>query len=60
MESLQKRWNDWISSFTKKNEDASGGDEKANIKSAEIVYVFGPSGTGKVRILAALSTFIML
>ena len=52
MESLQKRWNEWISSFKKKN--ASVGDEKANIKSAQIFYVVGPPGTGKVSVVLLL------
>ena len=47
MESLQKRWNDWISSFKQKN---ASGDKEANIKSAQIVFVFGPEGTGKVSL----------
>ncbi|KAL7491714.1 hypothetical protein ACHAWT_001980 [Skeletonema menzelii] len=44
MESLQKRWNDWITSLKKKDETT---DKDAQIKSAQIVYVFGPPGTGK-------------
>mmetsp|Transcript_14946 Transcript_14946/g.24478 ORF Transcript_14946/g.24478 Transcript_14946/m.24478 type:complete len:344 (+) Transcript_14946:78-1109(+) len=44
MESLEKRWNEWVTSLKKKDETT---DKDAQIKSAQIVYVFGPPGTGK-------------
>jgi len=44
MESLKQRWDEWVISL-KNKKVASGG----SIKSAQIVYVFGPPGTGKVR-----------
>eukprot|EP00985_Skeletonema_marinoi_P022615 scaffold14535_cov198-Skeletonema_marinoi.AAC.4 len=44
MESLKQRWDEWVISLKSKKGGASGG----NIKSAQIVYVFGPPGTGKV------------
>eukprot|EP00985_Skeletonema_marinoi_P019984 scaffold11650_cov77-Skeletonema_marinoi.AAC.1 len=43
MESLKQRWDEWVISLKNKKGGASGG----SIKSAQIVYVFGPSGTGK-------------
>jgi len=44
MESLKQRWDEWVISLKNKKGGASGG----SIKSAQIVYVFGPMGTGKV------------
>jgi len=44
MESLKQRWDEWVISLKSKK----GGTSGCNIKSAQIVYVFGPSGTGKV------------
>jgi len=43
MESLKQRWDEWVLSLKNKKGGASGG----SIKSAQIVYVFGPMGTGK-------------
>jgi len=43
MESLKQRWDEWVISLKNKKGGASGG----SIKSAQIVYVFGPMGTGK-------------
>eukprot|EP00984_Skeletonema_dohrnii_P010616 scaffold4137_cov126-Skeletonema_dohrnii-CCMP3373.AAC.7 len=47
MESLKQRWDEWVISLKSKKGGASGG----NIKSAQIVYVFGPPGTGKNHLL---------
>eukprot|EP00985_Skeletonema_marinoi_P015377 scaffold7926_cov147-Skeletonema_marinoi.AAC.4 len=45
MESLKQRWDEWVISLKNKKGGASGG----SIKSAQIVYVFGPPGTGKTH-----------
>eukprot|EP00984_Skeletonema_dohrnii_P002957 scaffold1008_cov106-Skeletonema_dohrnii-CCMP3373.AAC.7 len=45
MESLKQRWDEWVISLKSKKGGASG----CNIKSAQIVYVFGPPGTGKTH-----------
>eukprot|EP00984_Skeletonema_dohrnii_P008212 scaffold3014_cov111-Skeletonema_dohrnii-CCMP3373.AAC.10 len=54
MESLKQRWDEWVISLKMKNKkkkkkgaSESGGGGNIKIKSAQIVYVFGPPGTGK-------------
>ncbi|KAK1734454.1 hypothetical protein QTG54_014961 [Skeletonema marinoi] len=46
MESLKKRWDEWVISL-KKNKTEASGDKDAKTKYTQIVYVVGPSGTGK-------------
>eukprot|EP00985_Skeletonema_marinoi_P024902 scaffold17783_cov198-Skeletonema_marinoi.AAC.1 len=46
MESLKKRWDEWVISL-KKNKTEASGDKHAKTKYTQIVYVVGPSGTGK-------------
>eukprot|EP00984_Skeletonema_dohrnii_P025958 scaffold15199_cov151-Skeletonema_dohrnii-CCMP3373.AAC.1 len=46
MESLKKRWDEWVISL-KKNKTEVSGDKDAKTKYTQIVYVVGPSGTGK-------------
>lgn len=53
MESLKTRWDEWITSLTKKKDDATS-EEDGKMKASEIVYVLGPSGTGKVCCLLQL------
>ncbi len=57
MESLKKRWDEWITSLTKK--DATS-DKDAKIKATQIVYVVGPGGTGKVCSSSSVSYVLPL
>ena len=54
MESLKKRWDEWVISL-KKNKTEASGDKHAKTKYTQIVYVVGPSGTGKVSMCSSPS-----